>query len=115
MACCVALACRLQCLCYTEKAPNAWQRRGTQNARNTYNQPNRPNRQTSQTAVLVYNLTGHAAAERLRLPDLPVKSNKSLANPRSRLRSPRASEPRSHLATVAHSIPPGLARNTMPT
>ena len=35
--------------CYTEKAPNAWQRRGTQNTRNTYNQPNRPNRQTSQT------------------------------------------------------------------
>ena len=36
-------------LCYTEKAPNAWQRRGTQKTRNTYNQPNRPNRQTSQT------------------------------------------------------------------
>ena len=38
--------------CYTEKAPNAWQRRGTQKTRNTYNQPNRPNRpnrQTSQT------------------------------------------------------------------
>ena len=31
--------------CYTEKAPNAWQRRGTQKTRNTYNQPNRPNRQ----------------------------------------------------------------------
>ena len=29
--------------CYTEKAPNAWQRRGTQKTRNTYNQPNRPN------------------------------------------------------------------------
>ena len=27
-------------LCYTEKAPNAWQRRGTQKTRNTYNQPN---------------------------------------------------------------------------
>ena len=35
--------------CYTEKAPNAWQRRGTQKTRNTYNQPNRPNRQTSLT------------------------------------------------------------------
>ena len=35
--------------CYTEKAANAWQRRGTQKTRNTYNQPNRPNRQTSQT------------------------------------------------------------------
>ena len=35
--------------CYTEKAPNAWQRRGTQKTGNTYNQPNRPNRQTSQT------------------------------------------------------------------
>ena len=35
--------------CYTEKAPNAWQRRGTQKTRNTYNQPNRPTRQTSQT------------------------------------------------------------------
>ena len=23
-------------LCYTEKAPNAWQRRGTQKTRNTY-------------------------------------------------------------------------------
>ena len=34
---------------YTEKAPNAWQRRGTQKTRNTYNQPNPPNRQTSQT------------------------------------------------------------------
>ena len=37
------------CGCYTEKAPNAWQRRGTRKTRNTYNQPNRPNRQTSQT------------------------------------------------------------------
>ena len=36
-------------MCYTEKAPNAWQRRGTQKTRNIYNQPNRPNRQTSQT------------------------------------------------------------------
>ena len=36
-------------LCYTEKAPKAWQRRGTQKTRNTYHQPNRPNRQTSQT------------------------------------------------------------------
>ena len=35
--------------CYTEKAPNAWQRRGTKKTRNTYNQPNRPNRQTAQT------------------------------------------------------------------
>ena len=32
--------------CYTEKAPNAWQRRGTQETRNTHKQPNRPNRQT---------------------------------------------------------------------
>ena len=38
-----------EAVCYTEKAPNAWQRRGTQKTRNTYNQPNRPNRQTSQT------------------------------------------------------------------
>ena len=29
-------------MCYTEKAPKAWQRRGTQKRRNTYNQPNRP-------------------------------------------------------------------------
>ena len=35
-------------VCYTEKAPNAWQRQGTQKARNTYNQPNRPNQQNSQ-------------------------------------------------------------------
>ena len=36
--------------CNTEKAPNAWQRRGTpKKTRNTYNQPNWPNRQTSQT------------------------------------------------------------------
>ena len=35
--------------CHTEKAPNAWQRRGTQKTRNTYNQPNRPNQQTTQT------------------------------------------------------------------
>ena len=35
--------------CYTENAPNAWQRRGTKKTSNTYNQPNRPNRQTSQT------------------------------------------------------------------
>ena len=35
--------------CYTEKAPNAWQRRGTQKTRNTYSQPNQPNQQTSQT------------------------------------------------------------------
>ena len=35
--------------CYTEKAPNAWQRRGTKKTRNTYNQPNRPNQQTAQT------------------------------------------------------------------
>ena len=35
--------------CYTEKARNTWQRRGTQNTTNTHNQPNRPNRQTSQT------------------------------------------------------------------
>ena len=34
---------------YTEKAPYAWQRRGTQKTRNIYNQPNRPNRKTSQT------------------------------------------------------------------
>ena len=44
----LSLCTRCQ-LCYTEKAPNAWQRRGTQKTRNTYNQPNRPNRQTSQT------------------------------------------------------------------
>ena len=37
------------CRCYTEKAPNAWQRRGTQKTRNTYNQPDRPNQQTAQT------------------------------------------------------------------
>ena len=36
-------------MCYTERAPNAWQRRGTQKTGNTYIQPNRPNRQTSQT------------------------------------------------------------------
>ena len=36
-------------VCYTGKAPNAWQRRGTQKTRNTYNQPNRSNQQTSQT------------------------------------------------------------------
>ena len=35
--------------CYTEKAPNASHRQGTQKTRNTYNQPNRPNRQTIQT------------------------------------------------------------------
>ena len=29
-------------LCYTEKAPNAWHRRGIQKRGNTYNQPNRP-------------------------------------------------------------------------
>ena len=32
---------RLQC--YTEKAPNAWHRRGAQKTGNTYNQPNLPN------------------------------------------------------------------------
>ena len=37
------------CPCYTEKAPNAWHRRGTQKTGNTYNQPNQPNRHTSQT------------------------------------------------------------------
>ena len=42
-------SCHTSTECYTEKAPNAWQRRGTQKTRNTYNQPNRPNRQTSQT------------------------------------------------------------------
>ena len=42
-------ACVVKEVCYTEKAPNAWQRRGTKKTRNTYNQPNRPNRQTSQT------------------------------------------------------------------
>ena len=36
-------------VCYTEKAPNAWQRRGPQKTRNTYSQSNRPNRETSQT------------------------------------------------------------------
>ena len=39
----------VESMCYTEKSPNAWQRRGTQKTRNTYNQPNRPNRETSQT------------------------------------------------------------------
>ena len=38
-----------RCVCYMEKAPNAWHRQGTQKTRNTYNQPNRPNQQTSQT------------------------------------------------------------------
>ena len=28
-------------MCYTEKAPNAWHRRGTQKTGNTYNQPKR--------------------------------------------------------------------------
>ena len=32
--------------CYTEKAPNAWHRRGTQKTGNTYNQPNRPNQRS---------------------------------------------------------------------
>ena len=36
-------------MCYTEKAPKAWHRRGTQKTGNTYNQPNRPDRHTSQT------------------------------------------------------------------
>ena len=36
-------------LCYTEKAPNAWHRRGTKKTGNTYNQRNRPNRHASQT------------------------------------------------------------------
>ena len=46
--------------CYTEKAPNAWQCRGTQKTKNTYNQPNRPNRQTSRTKhqALLYRLGG---------------------------------------------------------
>ena len=49
--------------CYTEKAPNAWQRRGTQKTRNTYNQTNRPNRQTSQAMgvhahVAIYSSSG---------------------------------------------------------
>ena len=35
-------------MCYTEKAPNTWHRRGTQKTGNTYNSPNRPNRHTSQ-------------------------------------------------------------------
>ena len=48
-ACCLNSVFSIQCICYTEKAPNAWQRQGTQKKRNTYNQPNRPNRQTSQT------------------------------------------------------------------
>ena len=29
-------------LCYTEKSPNAWHRRGTPKTGNTYHQPNRP-------------------------------------------------------------------------
>ena len=36
-------------MCYTEKAPNAWHRQGTQKTGNSYNQPNRPNRHPSQT------------------------------------------------------------------
>ena len=45
-----AVKLRPGCGCgYTEKSPNAWQRRGTQKTRNIYNQPNRPSRQTSQT------------------------------------------------------------------
>ena len=36
-------------VCHTEKAPNAWHRRGTQKTGNTYNQPNLPNQHTSQT------------------------------------------------------------------
>ena len=35
--------------CYTEEAPNAWHRRGTQRTAITYNQPNRPDQHTSQT------------------------------------------------------------------
>ena len=33
-------------MCYTEKAPNAWHRRGTQKTGNTYNQPNRASTDT---------------------------------------------------------------------
>ena len=33
-------------MCYTEKAPNAWHRRGTQNTGNTYNQRKRPSTDT---------------------------------------------------------------------
>ena len=41
--------CGRQVVFYTEKAPNAWHRRGAQKTGNTYNLPNRPNRHTSQT------------------------------------------------------------------
>ena len=34
-------------VCYTEKAPNAWHRRGTQKTGNTYNQPKRPSTGTT--------------------------------------------------------------------
>ena len=34
-------------MCYTEKAPNAWHRRGTQRTGNTYNQPKRPSTDTT--------------------------------------------------------------------
>ena len=47
--CGYVLVLSISLLCYTEKAPNAWQRRGTQQTKNTYNQRNRPNRQASQT------------------------------------------------------------------
>ena len=33
--------------CYTEKAQNAWHRRGTQNTGDTYNQPKRPSTDTT--------------------------------------------------------------------
>ena len=51
----LSIVALLLSLCYTEKAPNAWQRRGTQKTRNTYNQPNRPNQQTSQTKLSLCN------------------------------------------------------------
>ena len=44
---------------YTENAPNAWHRRGTQKTGNTYNQPNRPNQQTSQTKHQAWGLCSY--------------------------------------------------------
>ena len=67
--------------CYTEKAPNAWQRRGTQKTRNTYNQPNRPNQQTAQTMhqaspVVTCNCVRNpGGGTRNRTRDLPKKGS----------------------------------------
>ena len=51
------------CMCYTEKAPNAWQRQGTQKTRNTYNQPNRPNRKTYRPSTKRYRKDSPGDAE----------------------------------------------------